>query len=76
MKTRLWIAAMIYPIVNAMLFGFGVVPLTLLPRSSELIGTLFPWTVAVSAILALPISWLVAPRLRLRYWRKREAEQA
>jgi hypothetical protein len=33
--------------------------------------------VATSIILAAPIAWLIAPRLRARYWRQRaEAEHA
>jgi hypothetical protein len=26
-----------------------------------------PWVVVVSAVIALPLSWMLAPRLRLRY---------
>ena len=29
---------------------------------------------ATSFLLAAPVSWLIAPRLRLRYWKQREAE--
>jgi len=32
---------------------------------------LIPWVVGVAAILSLPISWLIAPRLRARYWREK-----
>ena len=31
--------------------------------------TLMPWVVGISTVISLPLSWFVAPRLRLRYWR-------
>lgn len=68
MKTRLWIAAMIYPVVNAVLFGLGMVPLLSLPALADWVSTLAPAVVAVSLVIAAPIAWLIAPRLRLRYW--------
>jgi hypothetical protein len=69
MKTRLWIAAMLYPVVNAVLFGFGIVPVLSIRSLSEQAGTWMPIVVIASLILAAPISWLIPPRLRLRYWR-------
>lgn len=73
MKTRLWIAAMLYPMVNAVLFGLGVVPLLSIPVLREHAWSLFPLVVAASFVVAAPISWIIAPRLRARYWREREA---
>lgn len=73
MKTRLWIAAMLYPMVNAVLFGTGVVPLLSIPALTEHVWTLFPAVVVTSFALAAPIAWLIAPRLRLRYRRERQA---
>jgi hypothetical protein len=34
--------------------------------------TLMPWVVGISTVISLPLSWFMAPRLRLRYWRERE----
>lgn len=72
MRTRLWIAAMIFPVVNAVLFGLGTIPLLSIAALAEQASTLFPYVVAGSLLLAVPIAWLIAPRLRLRYWRERE----
>jgi len=72
MKTRFWIAAMIFPVVNAVLFGVGTIPLLSIAVLAEQASTLFPYVVAGSFLLAAPIAWLIAPRLRLRYWRERE----
>lgn len=68
MKTRLWIAALIFPVVNAVLFGIGVVPVLSIGFLADRAETLFPAVVALSFILGVPIAWMLAPRLRLRYW--------
>lgn len=75
MRTRIWIAAIIFPIVNAVLFGIGITALLAIPALSEQASTLFPLVVAASFVITAPISWFMAPRLRARYWRKREASE-
>lgn len=72
MRTRFWIAAVIYPMVNAVLFGAGAVPLLAVPALSEHAGMLMPLVVAASFVIAVPLSWIVAPRLRARFWRQRQ----
>lgn len=75
MRTRLWIAAFIYPMVDAILFGVGVTVLLSIPALAEQ-ADIFIWMViAASLVLAIPISWILAPRLRARYWRRREANE-
>jgi hypothetical protein len=39
-------------------------------------STLFPYVVAASFVLAAPIAWVIAPRLRARYWRKERIANA
>ncbi len=73
MRTRFWIAALIFPMVNAILFGIGVVPLLSIDALAEHAGTLFPFVVGGSFLIAAPIAWVIAPRLRLRYGRKPQA---
>ena len=70
MAIRIAITALVFMMVQAVLFGVGVV-LVLATPLSELAMTLMPWVVGVSTAVALPVSWLIAPRLRLRYWRDR-----
>ncbi|WP_431862332.1 hypothetical protein [Azospirillum sp.] len=70
MGIRIGIAALVFMMVQAVLFGVGVV-LVLATPLSELAMTLMPWVVGVSTVIALPLSWFIAPRLRLRYWRER-----
>jgi hypothetical protein len=77
MPARLTIAALIYMmIVNAVLFGCGVTIVLAMPILSALATTLVPTVVITSLILALPVSWFLAPRLRARYWRGRPASGA
>jgi hypothetical protein len=69
MKTRLWIAALIYPMVNAVLFGAGAIAMLSIPALDAIAPVLFPVVIAASFVLAAPIAWVIAPRLRARYWR-------
>lgn len=70
MALRIGIAALVFLMVQAVLFGVGVV-LVLATPLSDLAMTLMPWVVGVSTAISLPTSWFIAPRLRLRYWRER-----
>ena len=73
MTTRLAIAALVYPTANAVLFGAGLIAVLAIPVLSAYAMTLVPNVMVVSAVLAMPISWNIAPRLRARYWRGRGA---
>jgi hypothetical protein len=70
MRTRLFITSLVFMMVQAMLFGVGVVLVLATPLSAFAMQ-LMPWVVGVSFVLSLPASWAIAPRLRARYWRAR-----
>jgi hypothetical protein len=73
---RLRIAALLYPMVGAVIFGVGIILALTVPALNADAGFWIVIVVAISIILAAPIAWLLAPRLRARYWRQRaEAEQ-
>ena len=36
---------------------------------------LMPWVIGVSFVIAAPLSWWLAPRLRARYWRARRGRE-
>ena len=38
---------------------------------ADMAMTLMPWVVATTAVLSIPLSWMIAPRLRARYWREK-----
>lgn len=71
--TRAQIALLIYLMTNGVLFGAGVVLVLTWPTLSVDAGFWISAVVAMSFILAAPIAWWIAPRMRARYWRRRMA---
>lgn len=67
MRTNIAIAALIYPMVQAVLFGAGLVGLLGLGSPA----TLFPVVIVATFVLAVPIALAIAPRLRSQAWRRR-----
>jgi hypothetical protein len=70
MWIRIQIAAMVYLMVQAVMFGVGVV-LVLTTPLADMAMTLMPWVVATTAVLWISVSWMIAPRLQERYWREK-----
>lgn len=64
MRKRLMLSAVVFPMVNAVLFGVGAV--AVLSFFEAAAGDLMPAVVAASFVLAAPISWLIAPSLSIR----------
>jgi hypothetical protein len=71
MRKRLFVAALVYLPTNAVLFGIGAVTILTIPALNAQAEILFPYIVIASFILALPIAWLLGPRLQSRSFRKR-----
>ena len=64
MSKRLILAAIVYPMANAVLFGVGaIMVLTLFDGQAK---TLLPLAIGASFVLALPLAWFIAPSLSLR----------
>lgn len=75
MSRRWAITAVIYMIVNAVLFGIGTTVVLSIPALAADASTLI-WIVAgMSFILAVPIAYALAPRLRARNQRMEEARR-
>ena len=74
LSNRARIAILIYSITNAVLFGIGIVTVLNVPSLAAHLWIGIPVVVALSLLLAAPIAWFIAPRLRARYWRREEAE--
>ena len=69
MSKRFTLAAIIYPMVNAVLFGAGAVAvLSIAPENTP---TLLVAAIVASFVVAVPISWLLAPKLSLQLSRNR-----
>ena len=71
MSIRFHIAALLSIVVNAVVFGIGAITVLSVPSLALQAKMLLPLCVATSLIVAPPISWWFAPRLRNRYWRQR-----
>lgn len=66
MRTRFAIAALIWPMIQAVLFGVGVVALLAAPLSSSELLTAVWWMIAATCAISTPLAWGMAPWLRLR----------
>lgn len=65
--TRFTIASLVFMMAQAMTFFVGAV-LVLATPLADWAWSLMPWVVALSIVVAAPVSWFVAPMLRARYW--------
>ena len=69
-ETDFRIAVLIYSMINAVIFGAGIITVL---NVSALRANAFVWipvVVIASLILAAPFAWLIAPRLQARYDRR------
>ncbi len=73
MSTRFWIALLVSMMTSAMIFGLGIVPVLAIPGLAEHAFALVPLVVVASFVIGAPLAWIIAPRLRARYWRGRPA---
>ena len=73
-QTRMEIAALVFIMTNAVLFGAALITVLAVPAFSAHAGIGIAAAVVLSVLLAAPASWLIAPRLRARYWRHRASD--
>ncbi|QRG06432.1 hypothetical protein EZH22_26370 [Xanthobacter dioxanivorans] len=69
MSIRLQIAAMLFLMIQAVMFFTAILFLLLSPLARDAMA-LMPWVVASTVAVSLPLSWWLAPRLRARTWRR------
>jgi uncharacterized Tic20 family protein len=69
MSIRFQISILVYIMVQAVVFGVGLILVLATPLSAFAMH-LTPWVVGVSAIVAAPMAWMIAPRLRSRFQRQ------
>jgi hypothetical protein len=70
MSIRLQITAMVFMMVQAVLFGAGTVAILVTPLRDQAF-VYMPVMVVATMLIAAVLSWEIAPRLQMRYWRKR-----
>ena len=66
MRTRFAIAALIWPMIQAVLFGLGLIALLAAPLSPSGLLEGIWWMIAATFLISTPIAWGMAPWLRLR----------
>lgn len=72
MSTNTWLHIICAMQINAVLFGLGAVIVLVSPVMAADAKIWIPLVVVLSFVLALILASIsIAPRLRLRYWRKR-----
>ncbi len=71
MSTRFYITLLVSLMTNAVLFGIGAVIVLSVPQLNEHASIFLPIVIVVSIVLAPIFAWVIAPRLRARYWRPR-----
>jgi hypothetical protein len=71
MFVQIFIAVMVYMMVQAVMFFTGVVLVPATPLA-DMAMKLLPWVVAITSIVSLPVAWLIALRLRALLAGKRD----
>lgn len=70
MSTRLAVSILIYPMVQAVLFGMGVLLVLLSPMARDAM-TMIPAVGVISGVAGTAIAWRIAPRMMLGHRRRR-----
>jgi hypothetical protein len=68
MTTDTHIALLIFPMVQAVFFGIGTIAIVATPLSAWAM-VLMPPMIVLTMVLSLPVSRIIAPRLRARFER-------
>lgn len=72
MSVRLQLAIMVGLMINAILFAIGILTVLSIPILANNAKYAIPVVVVACFTITPFIAWIMAPRLRLRYWRDRE----
>ncbi|MEI2299866.1 hypothetical protein [Ensifer sp. MJa1] len=75
MSVHLQLAIMVGLMINAILFGIGIVTVLSVPFLADNAKYSIPALVAICFCITPFVAWFMAPRLRLRYWRERELSE-
>jgi hypothetical protein len=68
-RARLRVAALIYCMVNAVVFGVGVILVMSVPALASYAFFWIPAVVASSFVISAPLSWFIAPWMMMRFGR-------
>jgi hypothetical protein len=70
-EVRTQISLLIFSMTSAVLFGAGLIVVLMVLALNANAGLWISLVITASLVIAAPFAWLIAPRLRARYWRKR-----
>jgi hypothetical protein len=66
-QARLRVAALIYLIVNAVVFGVGMISILMTPALAQHAFFWIPAMIVTSFVLSAPLSWFIAPSMMMRF---------
>ncbi len=73
---RARVAALIFSMVNAVIFGVGIVAILSIPALAAQASFWIPIVVLASFLLSPPLSWMLAPTMMLRFVHARQFVRA
>jgi hypothetical protein len=66
-QARLRVAALIYLIVNAVVFGVGLISVLMTPALAQHAFFWIPAIIVTSFVLSAPLAWFIAPSMMMRF---------
>lgn len=66
-QARLGVAALIYLIVNAVVFGVGLISVLMTPMLAQHAFFWIPVIIVTSFGLSAPLAWFIAPSMMMRF---------
>lgn len=74
-RTNTYLTAITAMMVNVVVFGFGAIAILAIPALNENAKFLLPAWILISFGATPFIARRIAPRMRLRFWRRREEQK-
>jgi hypothetical protein len=66
-QARLRVAALIYLIVNAVVFGVGLISVLMTPTLAQHAFFWIPAIIVTSFVLSAPLAWFIAPSMMMHF---------
>ena len=66
-QARLRVAALIYFMVNAVVFGVGIISVLMTPALAQHAFFWVPAMIVTSFVLSAPLAWFIAPTMMMRF---------
>jgi hypothetical protein len=70
-QARLRVTALIYMMVNAVVFGVGLISVLMTPALAQHAFFWIPAIIVTSFVLSAPLAWFIAPFTMMRFMRAR-----